>query len=99
MASAVRFAGQPFVRIVRRRMVANMLRGLVSDLSTTKLDLAYPCNTGKTCGRQAVARRWGMSFGRLKNSDLGYSRDEQRFEGPDMAAKPIQKSADLIRLQ
>jgi len=48
---------------------------------------------------RAVAQRWEMSFDRLKNRIWGYSRDEPRFEGSDMAAKPIQKSADLIRLQ
>ncbi len=37
-----------------------------------------------------------MSFGQFKNRIWAYSRDEPRFEAPDMAAKPVRKSADLI---
>jgi hypothetical protein len=85
----------PTVRRLSRAI--NYLQGLVSDLSTGKLNLAYPCKTGKTCGRQAVVQRWEMSFG--QNWIWAYSRSEPRFEYPDIVAKPIQKSEDLIRLQ
>jgi hypothetical protein len=57
------------VRLLSRAI--DYLQGLVSDLGTTKLNLACPCKAGKTSGRQGRGATVGDEFRPAQESDLG----------------------------